>query len=167
VAGTVARGRLRTTENAPFLLGRTSTGDFVGQIPVPVTEALLARGQERYDIYCSVCHGQAGDGRGIIMAGNGGAGYGFIPAPTYHSDFLRDAPDGYFYDVIANGKMPNMLPYAAQIPVQDRWAIAAWVRALQLQGAGKGWGDEVLPATADAGAAAGAAAPAANKEGSR
>lgn len=130
VAGTVPRGRLRTTENAPLLLGRTSDGGFVAEIPVPVTEALLVRGQERYDIYCSLCHGRAGDGRGIIMAGNGGQGYGFLPAPTYHSDFLRNAPDGYLFDVITNG-VRTMPSYAHEVSPADRWAIVSYIRALQ------------------------------------
>ncbi|HLT48489.1 MAG TPA: cytochrome c [Rubricoccaceae bacterium] len=130
VPGTVARGRLRTTENAPVLLGRTGAGDFVAEIPVPVTEALLARGRERYDIYCSVCHGLAGDGRGIIMVGNGGQGYGFTPAPSYHSDFLRGVPDGYIFDVITNG-VRSMPSYGHQVSPPDRWAIVAYIRALQ------------------------------------
>jgi mono/diheme cytochrome c family protein len=130
VAGTVARGRLRTTQNADFLLGRTSGGDFVAQVPVPVTEALLVRGQERYNIYCSVCHGRAGDGRGVIMVGNGGQGYGYTPAPTYHSDFLRTVPDGYLFDVITNG-VRSMPSYGFEVAPADRWAIVAYLRALQ------------------------------------
>lgn len=130
VPGTVARGRLRTTENASLLLGRTAEGGFVAEMPVPVTEALLARGQERFGIYCAVCHGLAGDGRGIIMVGNGGEGYGFLPAPTYHSDFLRTAPDGYFFDVITNG-VRTMPSYGHEVTPADRWAIVAYIRALQ------------------------------------
>lgn len=130
VPGTVARGRLRTTENAAFNLGRDAAGGFVGQAPVPVTGALLQRGRERFNIYCSVCHGLAGDGRGIVMVGNGGAGYGFTPAPTYHSDFLRGVPDGYLYNVITNG-VRTMPSYAHEVSPADRWAIVAYVRALQ------------------------------------
>jgi mono/diheme cytochrome c family protein len=130
VAGTVARGRLRTTQNADFLLGRTTAGDFVARIPMPVTEALLLRGQERFNIYCSVCHGIAGDGRGVIMAGNGGQGYGYTPAPSYHTDFLRGVPDGYLYDVILNG-VRSMPSYGFEVAPADRWAIVAYVRALQ------------------------------------
>ena len=66
VAGTVARGQLKTTDNAPFEYGRTADGAYVADIPVPVTADLLERGQERYNIYCTVCHGYAGDGRGIV-----------------------------------------------------------------------------------------------------
>ena len=130
VAGTVARGHLRTTQNADVLLGRTAAGDFVAEVPVPVTAALLERGQERYNIYCSVCHGVAGDGRGVIMVGNGGQGYGFTPAPSYHSDFLRTVPDGYVFDVITNG-VRSMPSYAHEVSPADRWAIVAYVRALQ------------------------------------
>ena len=130
VPGTVARGRLRTTENAPLELGRTAAGDFVAEIPMQVTAALVERGQERYDIHCAVCHGYAGDGKGIIMVGNGGQGYGYTPAPTYHSDFLRTVPDGYLYDVITNG-VRSMPSYGHQVSPADRWAIVAYVRALQ------------------------------------
>lgn len=130
VPGTVARGHLRTTANAPLELGRSASGDFVPTNPMVVDAALMARGQERYDIYCTPCHGFAGDGRGIIMAGNGGQGYGFVPAPNYHSDFLRSAPDGYLYDVIANG-VRSMPSYGHEIAPADRWAIVAYIRALQ------------------------------------
>lgn len=124
VAGTVARGFLR--EDTAFHFGRTASGDFVPVSPVAITADLMARGKERYEIFCSVCHGSAGDGRGIIMTG----GYGYVPAPTYHSDLLRTVPDGYMFDVISNG-VRSMPGYAQQIPVADRWAITAYLRALQ------------------------------------
>lgn len=130
-SGTVARGLLR--EDSRYYAGRTEAGEYVEQMPVPVTQALLERGQERYDIFCTVCHGAAGDGNGIIMTGTSqvtGQGYGYTPAPTYHSERLRNVTDGYMYDVIANG-VRNMPGYAQQIPVADRWAIVAYVRALQ------------------------------------
>ncbi|OZC03238.1 c-type cytochrome [Rubricoccus marinus] len=130
VAGTVARGQLRTTDNAPFEYGRTASGAYVPQIPLQVTEALVERGQERYDIFCSVCHGGSGDGQGIIMVGNAGQGYGYTPAPTYHSDYLRDIEDGYLYGVIANG-VRSMPSYGHEMPPADRWAIVAYIRALQ------------------------------------
>lgn len=130
VPGTVARGRLRTTQNADFNLGRDVSGAFVASSPVPVTEALLARGQERYTIYCSVCHGLAGDGRGIVMSGNGGQGYGYVPAPSYHTDLLRGVADGYLYNVIANG-VRSMPSYGHEVSPDDRWAIVAYIRALQ------------------------------------
>lgn len=130
VPGTVARGHLRTTANAPFELGRDASGQFVTSNPFNVDAALLERGRERYEIFCTPCHGLTGDGRGIVMVGNGGQGYGFVPAPTYHSDFLRDAPDGYIYDVIANG-VRSMASYGHEIAPADRWAIVAYIRALQ------------------------------------
>jgi mono/diheme cytochrome c family protein len=123
-SGTVARGLLKA--DSRFYAGRTEAGEYVERAPVPVTRALLERGQERYDIYCTVCHGRAGDGNGIIMTGN----YGYTPAPTYHSERLRNVTDGYLYDVIANG-IRNMPGYAQQIPVSDRWAIVVYIRALQ------------------------------------
>lgn len=130
VSGTVARGHLRTTANAPFELGRDASGQFVAANPMDVSAALLARGQERFNIYCTPCHGFVGDGRGIVMAGNGGQGFGFVPAPTYHSEFLRGVPDGYIYDVMANG-VRSMPSYGHEIPPTDRWAIVAYIRALQ------------------------------------
>ena len=130
VAGTVRRGGLRTEENAPLVYGRTAGGALVDEIPVEVTPALLERGQERYEIFCTVCHGIAGDGRGILMVGNGGQGYGYVPAPSYHTESLRERPDGYLYDVILNG-VNNMPSYGHEMLVEDRWAIVAYVRALQ------------------------------------
>ncbi len=124
VPGTVARGFLR--DDAPFFYGRDEAGTYVSTMPIPYTLEVIERGRERYNIYCAVCHGKAGDGLGIIMTGQ----YGYVPAPTYHSDNLRQAPDGYMYDVIANG-VRSMPGYAQQIPVADRWAIVAFIRALQ------------------------------------
>lgn len=131
VAGTVGRGALRTTENAPFYYGRTADGGFVEDVPVEVTPALVERGQDRYNIYCTPCHGYAGDGRGIVMVGNNGQGYGYTPAPSYHNDVLRDRPDGYIYDVILNG-VNTMPSYGHELPPSDRWAVVAYIRALQV-----------------------------------
>ena len=130
VAGTVRRGGLRTTENAPLVYGRTADGGLVERVPIEVTGELVERGKERYEIYCSVCHGVAGDGRGIIMVGNGGQGYGYTPAPSYHTASLRNRPDGYIYDVIANG-VNSMPSYGHEMDPTDRWAITAYIRALQ------------------------------------
>ncbi|MEM6336101.1 MAG: cytochrome c [Bacteroidota bacterium] len=124
VAGTVARGFLRA--NVALEFGRTESGTYVDEIPVDVTRAFMERGQERYNIYCTPCHGEAGDGLGVIMTGN----YGYVPAPTYHSEYLRGVEDGYLYEVIANG-VRSMPAYGFHIPVEDRWAIVAYVRALQ------------------------------------
>jgi mono/diheme cytochrome c family protein len=129
VAGTVARGNLRTDANAPFYYGREADGSYIETIPVPVTADLLERGQDRYDIFCTPCHGIAGDGRGIVAVGNGGLGYGF-QVPSYHTDALRARSDGYLYDVILNG-VNTMASYGHEVPPADRWAIVAYIRALQ------------------------------------
>jgi mono/diheme cytochrome c family protein len=120
--GTVARGQLR--EDAHLYTGRVN-GQLAATFPFPITEAVLARGRERYGIFCSPCHGLAGYGDGMVVA------RGFRRAANYHVDRLRAERPGYFYDVITNGfgAMPS---YAPQIPVEDRWAIVAYVRALQL-----------------------------------
>ncbi len=124
VSGTVARGLLK--EDTELFTGRTESGEYVDRVPVPVSKAFLQRGKERYEIFCVVCHGQTGGGNGVIMRGN----YGYTPATSYHTDRIRDVTDGYLYDVITNG-IRNMPGYAQQIPVTDRWAIVAYVRALQ------------------------------------
>lgn len=99
--------------------------DDVETFPFPITEQIVTRGRERYDIYCSVCHGLTGDGDGMIVR------RGFRRAASFHDDRLRQAPVGHFFDAITNGwgAMPS---YAPQITAQDRWAIIAYVRALQL-----------------------------------
>ena len=100
-------------------------GAHVEDIPLQVDLTLLKRGQERFDIYCSLCHGRTGEGNGMIVQ------RGYRQPPTYHSDRLRGLPIGHFFDVMTRGfgVMPS---YASQVPVQDRWAIAAYIRALQL-----------------------------------
>jgi mono/diheme cytochrome c family protein len=93
--------------------------------PLPITPALLARGRERFNIYCAPCHSVVGDGDGMI------ARRGFPAPPSYHSDRLRLAPDSHFYEVITHG-YGVMYPYADRIIPADRWAIIAYIRALQL-----------------------------------
>jgi len=93
--------------------------------PVPVDMKLLERGEERYRIFCTPCHGLQGDGNGMV------AMRGMKHPPSYHDDTVRKQPNGYYYDVITNG-FGAMLGYSAQIPPRDRWAIVAYVRALQL-----------------------------------
>ncbi|MDX1590788.1 MAG: c-type cytochrome [Balneolaceae bacterium] len=124
VEGTIPRGGLR--QNTEIFEGLDENGDFVDAIPVEVTRDFIERGRNSYEIYCSVCHGGTGDGQGIIMTGN----YGYVPAPTFHSDRIRGLPDGEIYSAIANG-VRNMPSYASQIKVEDRWAIVTYVRALQ------------------------------------
>jgi mono/diheme cytochrome c family protein len=103
---------------------------FVEQFPMPVTPALIKRGQERFNIYCVVCHGPAGFGDGMIVQ------RGFPPPPSYHIDRLRTAAPGYFVDVMTNG-FGVMYPYADRVTLADRWAIAAYIRALQRSEDGK------------------------------
>jgi len=93
--------------------------------PLPITAALLDRGRERFNIYCAPCHSMAGDGDGMI------ARRGFPAPPSYHTDRLRNAADSHFYQVITNG-YGVMYPYGDRIAPQDRWAIVAYIRALQL-----------------------------------
>lgn len=134
LAGTVARGFLR--EDDSFYEGLQGT-NLVEELPMPVTMDLLQRGRERYDIFCAVCHGPDGDGNGMVVQ------RGFPQPPSYHIDRLRTAPIGHFYRVITYG-YGVMYPYASRVPVKDRWAIAAYVRALQLTRGTPS--NEVLPA---------------------
>jgi mono/diheme cytochrome c family protein len=123
VEGTIARGSLE--DDAAFYSGKDEKGADVEAFPMTVDKAVLVRGQQRYDIYCAPCHGRIGNGLGMIVR------RGFKQPPSYHIDRLRTAPVGHFYDVITNG-YGAMLNYAAQVQVRDRWAIVAYIRALQL-----------------------------------
>ncbi len=124
VEGTVARG-FRKADLA-YYEGIDANGDWVAEAPVEFTQSFLYRGKERYEIYCTPCHGIGGSGQGIIMTGQ----YGYVPAPTFHQQRLREAPDGELYSAIFNG-VRNMPSYAHQIKVEDRWAIVGYLRALQ------------------------------------
>ena len=119
---TVARGELNDYDS--FHTG-ASNGDFMDTIPLQITEAVLRRGQERFDIFCSPCHGRLGDGNGMI------AQRGFKAPANLQSDRVREASPGYIFQVISNGygAMPD---HRDQIPVEDRWAIVAYIRALEL-----------------------------------
>jgi mono/diheme cytochrome c family protein len=125
VEGTVAYGHLK--EDDHLWRGRLPNGQLADALPpgMELTPALLDRGQQRYDIYCAPCHDRAGTGRGMIVQ------RGYRPPPSFHIDRLRQAPAGHFFDVMTNGfgAMPD---YRAQIAPVDRWAIAAYIRALQL-----------------------------------
>jgi mono/diheme cytochrome c family protein len=145
VDGTVARGQLH--DNKAFYTGKidnpnlnapvqtttdasgntlvTSFPNDIDAFPVPVTKELIDRGQERFNIYCSVCHGPLGQGDGMVVR------RGFPKPPTYHDDRLRNAPVGHFFDVITNG-WGRMNSYAYQVQPADRWAIVAYIRALQV-----------------------------------
>ena len=117
IENTVARGSL---QDDALLVPKDSN-----VFPVPITAELLERGRERYGIYCTPCHGLQGDGNGMV------AMRGMKHPPSYHQDRLRQAPNGYLYDVVTNG-FGAMYGYSAQIPPRDRWAIVAYLRALQL-----------------------------------
>jgi mono/diheme cytochrome c family protein len=121
VDGTIARGHLR--EDAVLYTGKAA-GKPADAFPFPVTADVMARGRERFDIFCSPCHGRTGTGDGMIVR------RGYRKPPSFHEDRLRQAAPGYTYDVITNGfgAMPD---YAQQIPVRDRWAIVAYITALQ------------------------------------
>lgn len=143
--GTVPRGELR--ENKALYTGKKENADpnvqvetttdasgntlvssfpnDIEEFPIPVTRELLDRGEERYKVFCIVCHGPVGSGDGMVVR------RGYPAPPTYHDDRLRNAPVGHFYDVITNG-WGKMNSYSAQIPVADRWAIVAYIRALQI-----------------------------------
>lgn len=120
--GSVARGRLR--ENTIFETGRGPDGQFTGAFPMPVTRELLARGRDRYDIYCAACHDQLGNGLGMIVR------RGYRRPPSFHIARLRTVASGHIFDVITSGfgAMPD---YASQVAPADRWAIVAYIRALQ------------------------------------
>ncbi len=120
--GTVARGWLR--EDEALYTGKLA-GQPVDEFPFAIGRAELMRGQERFNIYCTPCHGRVGDGNGMVVQ------RGLRQAASFHQDRLRQEKLGYFYDVITNGfgAMPD---YATQIPVRDRWLIVAYVRTLQM-----------------------------------
>jgi mono/diheme cytochrome c family protein len=122
VEGTVARGQLRLDEQ--FYTGKIN-GQLATTFPFPVTAAVLDRGQERFNIYCTPCHDRLGTGLGMVVR------RGYRQPPSYHTERLRQAPVGHFFDVITRG-LGAMPDYAAQIPPRDRWAIVAYIRALQL-----------------------------------
>lgn len=122
VEGTVARGQLY--DDAALHTGKTGTA-FVAAYPVPLTHDLVKRGKQRFEIYCTPCHGSLGRGDGVVVR------RGYKAPPTFHQDRVRKQAPGYFFDVITNG-FGTMPDYSKQIPVPDRWAIVAYVRALQL-----------------------------------
>ena len=122
IEGTVARGTLR--EDVAFFTGKVD-GQLVQELPFPVTQEVLDRGQERYDIFCAPCHDRTGSGNGMVVQ------RGYRQPPSYHIDRLRQVEAGYYFDVMTNGfgVMPD---YRSQITPRDRWNIVAYIRALQL-----------------------------------
>jgi hypothetical protein len=125
VAGTVAQGGLK--EDSKLHLGKEGE-TFVSSNPLPISLGFVERGQERYDIYCAVCHGKTGVGNGIVIKRNAG----MLQPPSLHDERIVQMPEGQIYDAIINGVRGNMPSYAYAIPVEDRWAIVAYIRALQL-----------------------------------
>jgi hypothetical protein len=122
IEGTVARGDLE--QDTYYYTGKIN-GQPGTEFPAPVTKEMLERGQERFNIYCSPCHSRVGDGNGMIVQ------RGFRRPPSFHTDRLRQAAVGHFFDVMTNG-FGAMSEYKSQVSVADRWAIAAYIRALQL-----------------------------------
>jgi mono/diheme cytochrome c family protein len=122
VPGTIARGHLRINEH--LYTGKIN-GVPVDSFPFPITRQDLERGRERFNIYCAPCHDLTGSGRGMIVQ------RGFPAPPSYHIERLRNAPVGHFFDVMTNG-YGTMYSYAARVSPEDRWRIAAYIRALQL-----------------------------------
>ena len=121
VPGTVARGQFIEDE---YLATGKDDKQFGRGFPVPVTYELMALGREKYTIFCAVCHGESGNGNGITKS------YKMAATPSYHNDRLRDMPEGEILNTISNGKN-NMGPYASKLRIQERWAIVAYLRALQ------------------------------------
>lgn len=122
VANTIARGKLK--EDKLLYTGRD--GDAISEtFPFPVTEGVVARGRERFNIYCSPCHARTGEGNGMIVQ------RGYKQPPSFHEERLRVMPAGYYFQVMTNG-FATMPSYALQVSPEDRWAIAAYVKALQL-----------------------------------
>jgi mono/diheme cytochrome c family protein len=122
VEGTIARGTLQT--DASFFTGKNGT-TLVSELPFPVTQEVLDRGEQRFNIYCAPCHDRTGSGNGMVVQ------RGYRQPPSYHIDRLRTVEIGHFFDVMTNGfgAMPD---YRQQISPRDRWNIAAYIRALQL-----------------------------------
>jgi mono/diheme cytochrome c family protein len=133
VEGTVARGDLRADD--AFFRGRMGEA-WVAAIPLEVDQALLERGRERYDVFCSPCHGLAGSGDGAVAKRAEALAEGtWTPPASLHAQVVRSQPDGQLFATVGNG-LRAMPAYGAQVPVRDRWAIVAHVRALERAGGG-------------------------------
>jgi mono/diheme cytochrome c family protein len=128
VAGTVSRESYREADE--FSVGKKADGSWVDAIPATVSRELVQRGRERYDIYCAPCHGLAGDGNGVTTK------FGMAAVAKLHDERLIKMADGEIFNTISNGKN-LMLPYADKLEPPDRWAVIAYVRALQLSRLGK------------------------------
>jgi mono/diheme cytochrome c family protein len=124
----VPRGDLRLDDH--LYRGQKLDGSWASGFPVPVTHELLARGRDRYTIFCAACHGGVGDGNGITKQ------YGMVATPTFHDDRLRQMAEGEIYNTVTHGK-GQMLGYADKLVPEDRWAVVAYMRALQRAAAGR------------------------------
>lgn len=122
VEGTVPRGYLRADTH--FYTGIVN-GRYVDTFPFPISREVVERGRKQYDVFCSPCHSRVGDGNGMIVQ------RGFPKPPSFHTDRLRQAPVGHFFDIETNG-FGRMYSYADRVSPRDRWAIIAYIRALQL-----------------------------------
>jgi len=122
VEGTVSRGNLQA--NIAYYQGIENNGAFVDKIPASVSAEMIMRGKERFNIYCSMCHGGTGAGNGIIT------NYGIVRPPSFYDDRIVNMPDGEIYSAIYNG-VRTMSSYRHQVPVEDRWAIVSYIRTLQ------------------------------------
>ena len=122
VPGTVARGFLKDDDH---LNGGSMNGTFATSYPFPMTRADLERGRERYNIYCTPCHAPSGNGNGMIVQ------RGYMRPPSFHTELMKRKPIGHYYQAIAKG-FGSMPSYAAQVRVEDRWRIVAYIQALQL-----------------------------------
>jgi mono/diheme cytochrome c family protein len=122
VPGTIARGEL--IDDSPYFTGKDTEGNFVASNPLTIDESVLARGEDRFAIYCAPCHSIKGTGKGVLYK------VGKVPTPSYREERVVALTEGQIFDVITNGK-GLMPPYRWPIPVEDRWAIVAHVRVLQ------------------------------------
>lgn len=123
VENTVARGHLQVDRH--LYEGLTEEGDFVESFPFPITREVLERGQNRYQVFCSPCHSSTGNGQGMVVQ------RGMPQSTSFHDDRLLEAQNGYYFNVISNG-FGKMYGYASRVKPEDRWAIVAYIRALQL-----------------------------------
>ncbi len=123
VSGAIARENAK--DDSEYYFGKDNRGRFIAESPIPLTEQSLDRGRERFNIYCAVCHGRVGDGKGIVVE------KGLLPPPSFHEQRIKEMAEGEIFNTITNG-LRNMPSYRHQIPVEDRWMIIQYLRALQL-----------------------------------
>jgi mono/diheme cytochrome c family protein len=128
-AGVVARGFLK--DDVRLWEGRTESGEFLKVVPLEVDEKVLARGENRFNVFCAPCHDRSGSGKGLVIATLKNPNRFPVPPPDFASDKVLKMPDGEMFNVISHGVRGNMPSYKKQISPEDRWAVVAWVRVLQ------------------------------------